>query len=258
MAPPPDRFRFRAEIAADEANNEAAIEQGLRLDAVFDNTGDQLALQNIGIAAGVMGNISLFKYRIEYRDYRGSFKPAFFNNLYDRQRADYAREVIADLQGRGTADATKIFGIFGEGGFDIPEVLSMEFGYLWPWERLAGGGIQFAEEDFLNLEATLAPGVIPKIDIHGSVFYNRTKFIPTLQQAFSEDPVEAVNALTLFDENTAAGAELIYSAAPSLDLAIVYTATLARDEDTGELLDENGDGKSDVALTLSIETRVSF
>ena len=142
-------------------------------------------------------------------------------------------------------------GIFGEAGFKIEKVFSFEGGYFWPWYTDEGTGeIKMGEDDFLHLKAKLEPGVIPVVDISGSVSYDRTKFIPTLLQTGGEN-------LSLFDANTVVSAEIVYPVAPTLDVAILYTTALARDAN-GNIIVSASTGEPEVATTVSIETRVHF
>ena len=227
-------------------NPAAGLEEGFRFDAMFTDAG---RFQNWGVNAGLLGNVSVFDYRAEFRWYNGLFKPAFYNQVYERNRIDYAQEVIDYLVALESAqpdDQTgePTIGIYAEGGLAIPEIVSVTLGYQWPFALLDGGGIGPSDDDLFVLGATLEPGVIPLVPVHGSVEYVRSKFASTF------DPN---TSLKLFDENTVVSAELIYEAAPTLDIALLYTTALARDPGTGALAQPE-----QVVTTLSIETRVSF
>ena len=225
-------------------NPAAGLAAGLRTEAMFTEAG---GFQNWGVNAGLLGNVSLFDYRAEFRWYNGLFKPAFYNQVYERNRIDYAQEVVdylVQLQSAGPDDQTgePTIGIYAEGGLNIPEIVSVTLGYQWPFALLDGGGIGPSDDDLFVLAATLEPGVIPLVPVHGSIEYVRSKFASTFDD----------ESLTLFDENTVVSAEVIYEAAPTLDVALLYTTALARDQ-SGALAQPE-----QVVTTLSIETRVSF
>ncbi len=223
------------------------IQEGLIVQALYNPDADieagELPLRNYGIAAGVLGNILIVDYRVEYRNYNGTFRPTFFNKNYDRTRGEYAQQVANELLTPRSVE--KIVGIYGEAGFDIADKFRFEAGYMWPWKE----DFEFGDEDYLHLEAELFRGLIPVVDIHGSIAYDRYKFIPTLIGTDTE--------LTLFDANTVVKGEVIYPVAPTLDLAILVTTTVAHDEDGNVLLDAET-GKTQINPSISIETRVHF
>jgi hypothetical protein len=223
------------------------IEPGLILQALYNPDADiaagEFPLRNYGIAAGILGNIAIADYRLEYRNYRGTFRPSFFGTNYDRQRAEYAQELIDDLF--IPEEVVPIAGIYGEAGFEIADKFRFEAGYMWPWES----DFTFGDDDYLHIEAEVFSGLIPVVDIAGSISYDRTKFIPTIIKDGPEN-------LTLFDANTVLKGELTYPLAPTLDVAIKISTTTAYDEDGNVLLDANGNTK--ITPSVSIETRVHF
>ena len=231
-----------------------SIPAGPAWDAMFTEDADgNPTVRNWGLEAGLFGKVFMVDWRLAYRNFNGTFKPAYYNKMYDRTRGDYVNDIITYLEDQSNPQYdVHTMGIYGQAGFKIKKVLSFEGGYFWPWYRDAvTDEIMMGEDDFLHLKATLEPGVIPVVDISGSVAYDRTKFIPTLLG--SGDPAEE---LKLFDANTVVTAELIYPVAPTLDVALLYTTALARDADGNVVYDANGN--PDVATTVSIETRVHF
>lgn len=223
------------------------IESGLILQALYNPDADveagELPLRNYGIAAGVLGNIFIMDYRVEYRNYNGTFRPTFFNKNYNRSRGEYAVQVKNELL--SPQEIEQIVGVYGEAGFNIADKFRLEAGYMWPWKE----DFEFGEEDYLHIEAELFRGLIPVVDIHGSIAYDRYKFIPTLIGTDTE--------LTLFDANTVVRGEVIYPVAPTLDLAILVSTTVAYD-DAGNVLLDPDTGKTQVNPSISIETRVHF
>ena len=141
-------------------------------------------------------------------------------------------------------EVESIMGIYGETGFTIGDKFRFEAGYMWPWDSDFG----FGDEDFLHLEVEIKSGLIPVVDIHGSISYDRTKFIPTI--------ISGDSTLSLFDANTVMKGELIYPVAPMLDIAVMLTTTVAHDDAGNVLPDENGNPQ--VNPSVSIETRIHF
>ncbi|MBT3273338.1 MAG: hypothetical protein HN368_09300, partial [Spirochaetales bacterium] len=158
-------------------------------------------------------------------------------------RGDYAVELYDEVF--NPQEVETISGIYGEAGFTITDKFRFEAGYMWPWES----DFTFGEDDYIHLEAQLFSGLIPVIDISGSITYDRTKFIPTLINGDA-------NGLSLFDANTVLKGELIYPIAPTLDVAILITTTTAHNDDGEVLLDTNGNTK--ISPSVSIETRIHF
>jgi hypothetical protein len=236
------------------------IPVGFQLNAVYapDNPtnfyGIDLPLRNFGIEAGAFGNVGPFDWRLSYRDFSGTFRPAFYNAGYERQRAAYVSQVIDYLENPGTSQYDQtVFGIYGEGGFELPDLFGIDFAYMWPWQRQPDNTIAVSELDYFKLGGHIAPGVIPVVDVYGSVAYERTRFLPTLLQQVQEGEEPEFN---LFDENTVVSAEIIYQVAPTFDVVLLYTTTLARDA-TGAVLYDEG-GSPQLSTSLGIETRVSF
>ncbi len=238
----------------------AAISQaGFYLDALIldDPAAGEFPLRNYGMAAGVFGNIFVLDYRLEYRNYNGTFRPTFYGPNYDRLRGTYVEDVFNDAV--DPPDIGSTVGIYGEAGFAIGDKFTLDIGYLWPFipggEDGTGGFFGTpTDDDQFTVEAVLEKGLIPVLDMHGSFTYNRTKFIPTL----IEDPPDedtTVMAL-LFDGNTTMSGELIYPVAETLDVAILVSTNIQREEDGSVIYDDNGIPK--VNPSLSIETRVHF
>ncbi len=220
----------------------------------------ELPLRNYGLAAGIFGNIFVLDYRLEYRNYNGTFRPTFYGANYDRLRGTYVEdvynEVVADVN--GTASSASTVGIYGEAGFSIGEKFSLDIGYMWPFipggEDGEGGFFGTpTEDDEFTVQAILEKGLIPVLDLHGSFTYNRTKFIPSL---IEDPPVDTTLMAVLFDGNTTMSGEVIYPVADTLDVAILVSTNVQRDEGGSIIYDDNGVPK--VTPSLSIETRVHF
>ncbi len=233
--------------------NGVVVQAGPQWDALLvkdeTNPDNPPSLKNYGIAAGLFGNIAVFNWRLEYRNFNGTFRPAFYNQLYDRERVTYVTEIAQYLENPNAPEYQhQTMGVYGEGGFAIKKLFSLEGGYFWPW-YMENGKINMGDNDMLHLKFSLEPGVIPVVGVYGSISYDRTKFIPTLLSGASE-------GLSLFDANTVVSAELVYPVAPTLDVSILYTTTLKRDSSGAVILDDNGNPT--ISTTVSIETKVHF
>lgn len=248
---------FRSEIS----DEDTIIEEGFYGPALIipedELVEGELPFRNYGFSAGLFGNIFIADYRFDFRHYTGTFRPTFFNTNYERLRPGYVSQLKNELLNPTIIEP--ITGIYGELGFNILDKFRFEAGYLWPWTIDENGDLNPADEDQLHLEIVLEKGTIPVVDIHGSIKYDRTKFIPTLLGGDTD--------LQIFDANTVMSAEVVYPVAPTLDLAILVTTTVTRDED-GNILDTAGeildilDDLSEVlpgvSFSVSIETRVHF
>ncbi len=226
---------------------------GFAWNAIYD-ANDPVKVKNYGIAAGVFGNLVFpgLTYRLEFRDYTGAFKPQFYSTGYERSRNSFVQDVMDYLS--DTSDPawnTTTMGIFGEGGFTLEKIFSLELSYFWPWEvNPITHAVTTSDEDRFVARFTLEKGVIPVVNIYGSVSYERTKFVPTILQR------GAAAGLNLFDANTVVRAEVSYPAAPTLDVRVLYTTTAKRDPVTGELVYQAGALLPDMDHSIAIETSV--
>jgi hypothetical protein len=231
----------------------AGIAPGFAWNAIYDAT-DPVKVKNYGIAAGVFGNIVFpgLTYRLEFRDYTGAFKPQFYSTGYERSRSSFVQDVLDYLA--DTSDPawnTTTMGIYGEGGFTLEKIFSLSMSYFWPWEvNPITHAVTTSDEDRFVARFTLEKGVIPVVNIYGSVSYERTKFVPTILQR------GAAAGLNLFDANTVVRAEVSYPAAPTLDVRLLYTTTAKRDPVTGELVYQAGALLPDMDHSIAIETSV--
>jgi hypothetical protein len=231
----------------------AGVPQGFALNAIYD-ANDPVKVKNYGIAAGVFGNLVFpgLTYRLEFRDYTGAFKPQFYSTGYERSRGQYVQDVLDYLSDTSAAEWNRTtMGVFGEGGFTLDKVFSLQLSYFWPWAvDPVTHAISTSDEDRFLAKFTLEKGVIPVVNIYGSVSYERTKFIPTILQRGS------AAGLGLFDANTVVRAEVAYPAAPTLDVRVLYTTTAKRDPVTGELVYPAGSLLPEMDHSIAIETSV--
>ena len=222
------------------SGNGNTIEEGFYFEALIDAEAD-IPLRNYGLSAGAFGNIFVVDYRLEYRNFTGTFKPTLFGPNYDRLRGEYVLSLRDQLLDPQLLEPT--MGIYGEAGFSIGDKFRFEAGYMWPWTEEGT-----SEEDYLHLQIELESGVVPVLDLHGSISYDRTKFIPTLLGG---------EGLSLFDANTTLSGELIYPVADMLDIAILVTTAQSLDEDGVAILDPDT-GMPQIVPSISVETRVHF
>jgi hypothetical protein len=228
------------------------IAQGFDFGAVVD-TGSVLPVKNWGFAAGLFGNLIIrdLTWRLEFRDYTGSFIPQFYTAAYERTRTSRLADVMGYLVDPSAAAYNEpTLGIFGEGGLTLPKLFSLKLSYFWPWTQDTAGHYTFGNDHFVAMFA-LEPGVIPVVNIWGSVSYERSNFVPTIMQ---KGPGVGLN---LFDANTVVSATINYPVTPNLDVSLLYTMTAK--------LDANGNPKYDLPdnpylplldKSLAIQTQV--
>lgn len=227
------------------------VSAGLAWRAVYNPAADvgagEIPFKNYGVAAGLFGNVWFIDWRLEYRYYTGVFKPAFYNAGYERSRSQYVYEVVDYLANMSDPRFNALtMGVYGEGGFDWPEVAQLDIGYFWPWD--ASGTIPFADmED--RFVAKLTFQEIPIIHVSGSFSYERSGFVQTLM---------GTGTATLFDANTVVKAELAYPLVKDvLDVVLFYTTTAQLDAE-GNPVYEGSTWLPAMTTNLSIETRISY
>jgi hypothetical protein len=227
------------------------VEAGLLWEAVYNPGADvgagEIPFKNYGVAAGLFGNVWLIDWRLEYRYYTGVFKPAFYNGAYERSRGEYVREVIDYLANmEDPRFNARTMGVYGEGGFDWPEILQLDIGYFWPWDPASVVPFEDMEDRFV---AKLTFQKIPVIHVAGSFSYERTGFAQTL--------IGGGDA-TLFDANTIVKAELAYPLVEDLlDVVLFYTTTPVLDAD-GKPVYDGSTWLPEMSTNLTIETRVHY
>lgn len=227
------------------------VSAGLAWRAVYNPDADvgagEIPFKNYGAAAGLFGNVWFIDWRLEYRYYTGVFKPGFYNAGYERSRSRYVTEVVDYLANMDDPRFNALtMGVYGEGGFDWPEIAQLDIGYFWPWD--ASGTIPFKDmQDRFIAKLTFQE--IPVIHVAGSFSYERTGFAQTLIGG---------SGATLFDANTVVSAELAYPLVKDvLDVVLYYTTTAQLDA-AGNPVYEGSTWLPKMNTNLSIETRVSY
>jgi len=209
------------------------VAAGLHTEALIDPTPAEgvPGFKNWGFAAGIMGNIFVADYRLEFRYFTGSFRPSYFDTGYERERPMRVYEVVQYLNHMNDPGySNTVMGIYGEAGFSLlKDKLNFTAGYMWPWTP----GTPLPDDpnlwpdDYLKLQFSIAKGVIPVLGLSGSLSYERSRLAPLIAGAIKGVEVQG----DLFDANSLAKAEIVYPVAPIMDLALTVTATAERDAD---------------------------
>lgn len=229
------------------------METGARFDMIASDDG----LKNWGAAAGFMGNVLFIDWRLEYRYFTGAFRPAFFDSGYERKRAQLVNEWAGYLSGATAIDQSpSVMGIYAEGGATIlKDKLEFAFGYFWPWSASADSLDEqlSATNDYFKAELIVRKGLIPVVDIAGSITYERTNFARTLLG-------KAGAGVTLFDENTVFSGELVMPVpgAPNLDLAVLVSTVVQRAPNGDVVYTDAGLTRPKIVPAITLETRLHF
>ncbi len=200
-----------------------AVDSGFAGDAVwFDG-----APHNYGAMAGVLGNLAMIDYRLEFRYSDGIFQPAFYGPLYDRESPQRVVDLLTYLSDPAAYDI-KTLGVYGELGYTMERVFYIKGGYYWPWpsDRDAATWVN----DTLHLELGILKGLLP---LYGSIALDRVGIGAPLMRG--ED-------LDFFDENLRFTGEIVYSFSPLMELALQASTTVVGGE---------------VYPTISILTRIN-
>ncbi len=204
------------------------VTAGWQTDFFYDDTAGSFleGFRNYGWNAGVLGNISIMSYKLEYQYGNGIFSNGLYGPTYERYRNEYGSYIALTTEYLDFIEDYETQGIYGEAGFEIPNILLMEAGYRMAWDDDGLNGTA----DLFHLQLTVP--TIPFIGLSAGLGMDTV--------GFADDIIHR----TLFDEGTALYGELVYPIAPTLKLAAVLTNFV------------NADG--DANFAVSIETRVAF
>ncbi len=227
------------------------LSKGMQWEAIYDDSADAFLdrLRNYGITAGVLGNVAFLDWRLEYRLFRGAFRPAFFDASYERLRGQYALKHVGMLT-KPADQAVTINGIYGEAGFKLlNDKLIFTAGYMLPWTFDSSTPLEdVMQADYLVAKLLVKKGLIPAFDIHGSISYERTGFV----WAINNDNVD----VGLFDANTVLKGEIVYPVTPGMDLAAIFSTAVSQDSNGEIILDSLS--RPLIEPTITFETRISF
>ena len=224
----------------------AGISRGLATKAFLD-TSAKMPVKNWGAAAGVLGNLIIpdFTYRLQYQLFTGSFQPQRFDSAYERNRGSYVLDTLTNLV-NSTSLNTYNMGIYGEAGFKLTRIFALNLGYFWPWHFDSSGGyVSDPNTDHFMASFSLERGVIPIVNIWGSVSYERTGFVGSIQSGGLSG--------ALFDAHTVVSAQVNYPVSPLMDISLIYSVVAARDS-SGNLMYDPGSALPRTNTSLSIET----
>ncbi|MFO7848905.1 MAG: FecR family protein [Spirochaetia bacterium] len=205
--------------------------------------------RNYGLSAGILGNIAMVDYTLEYRYYNGLFHHSFFGPNYERVRGTYAEEVYSYLDAWDNnephrADETTM-GIYGDAQATLFNAFAFSAGYMWPWQSVdMDNPADFGDE--LSISLQILPDVIPVIGLHGKIGYRRANFVPMILH----------DELSFFDSYAAFSGEVVYPLGPTIDLAAVFSTSMRREDDGSLYFDEYG--KPEMVPNITIETRLGF
>jgi hypothetical protein len=224
------------------------IQPGFATAAYYDPSAS-LPFRNWGFATGLFGNLIIrdFTWRLEFRDYTGVFVPRFYSTAYERDRSSFVTNLLTYLATPTASQYnTQTLGIFGEGGIKLNRLFSLTLSYFWPWAQdPVTHNLTFANDDFA-ITFTLQKGVIPVVNIWGTISYERTNFVPSIMNG----------GATLFDANTLVRATINYPVTDNLDVSLLYTTTARRDGGGNLVYASIGDLLPEMDTTLAITTTV--
>ncbi len=224
----------------------AAINPGFAWSAIYDKSAP-MHFRNWGVVTGLFGNLVIrdLTWRVEFRDYTGSFTPQFYSSGYERQRSTLVTTELFALQNPDAPQFNKQnMGIFGEGGISLDRLFSLKVSYFWPWDRDPAGNFTFSGDDFM-VKLILKKGFVPVVNIWGSIAYERTNFVHSIQ-----------HGVNLFDANTVVSTSIGYSVTESLDVMLLYTTTAERDSSGNLMYASQMDPLPKLDTSLSIEMQV--
>jgi len=183
-----------------------SVDSGFALDAVwFDG-----APHNYGAMAGVLGNIVMIDYRLEFRFSDGIFQPAFYGPLYDRESPDRVASLLTYLSDPSLYDL-QTMGVYGELGFTLDRVFYISGGYYWPWPVDPADRDSEWINDTLHVELGILKGLLP---LYGSIALDRVGI---------GAPLIRGESLDFFVENLHFTGEIVYPFSPFMELALQAT-----------------------------------
>lgn len=199
-----------------------------------------IAFLNYGIQSGLMGNIFFVDYKLEYQYFTGTFRPSFYDQIYDRTRGQRAIEMYRQFYDSSTV-ATERMGIFGQMGFNIEKLVRFDIGYKWPWNVGSSSIVPLDNPDYFMARVKTADDALP-FGIGLSLGFERQFFVPLF----------ARNSSYLFLDQYA-----VFSGAIDLPIANffkirVQVGTSAQRDAAGSMV--MVDGKAVMKPTFTIES----
>lgn len=226
----------------------ATVSSGIKTNALVDfNSGE---LRNFGWTLGVRGNLFPVRYQLQYLNYDGTFRPAFYGPTYDRLRGTYAADAVRYLARPNAPEfRSTTMAVAGEASMSVLGLIDVTAGYLWPWEVTPSGSLQGSDDDELLLEVALRDGLIP-FGIQAGLTYRRTHFAATVAGwgSYSE--------ANLFDSNTVLDGYVMYPLTSFINIVARVSTAALRDGNGDLVLDSQGNPR--MAPTVVIQTEIGL
>ncbi len=242
-------LRAFADLAAVAPYNRVAagsLNAGLQYQAIYNpdyGTGFE-AFRNYGFISGFMGKALIVDWRLEYRYYRGAYRPTFFDNTYERNRVKYAQDFYNLLTTTNTSNDVTVNGIYGEAGFSlIKDKILFTAGYMMPWSPDSNASWDvISQQDYILAKLVINKGLLPFYDISGAITYERTGFAYAISKG-----------QPLVDANTVFSGEVVVPLASTVDFAVVLAnnAVLTSSPTLTE-------PQYKTSPTITFETRIHF
>lgn len=242
-------LRAFADLAAVAPYNRVAagsLNAGLQYQAIYNpdyGTGFE-AFRNYGFISGFMGKALIVDWRLEYRYYRGAYRPTFFDNTYERNRVKYAQDFYNLLTTTNTSNDVTVNGIYGEAGFSlIKDKILFTAGYMMPWSPDSNASWDvISQQDYILAKLVINKGLLPFYDISGAITYERTGFAYAISKGQA-----------LVDANTVFSGEVVVPLASTVDFAVVLAnnAVLTSSPTLAE-------PQYKTSPTITFETRIHF
>ncbi len=228
--------------------SDQGVSAGLETDALVNlNTGE---IRNFGWIAGFRGNALILDYRLEFRSFDGTFRPAFYDSSYDRLRATYAAETIAYLANPDAEEYQQTtMGVFGQAGANLFDLVGFSLGYFWPWVRTDAGSLEASSNDELVANLYLQDGLIP-YGITAGLEYRRTFFAATVGGWGSYEEA------TLFDANTTLDGYVSYPLTEQIKLVARVSTAVKRDEEGVIVYDRFG--RPVITPVVAVQTEIGL
>ncbi len=213
-----------------EEGTTEGLTSGLQTDALVDlNTGE---VQNFGWIAGIRGKALIIDYRLEFRSFDGTFRPAFYDSNYDRLRAQHALDTVSYLRNPNADEyQSTTMGVFGQAGANLFDLAGVSAGYFWPWEK-DDSGVHGSSDDELLVNFYVMDGLIP-LGITAGLEYRRTHFAATIGNwgAYAD--------AKLFDANTTLDGYVAYPLTEQIRLVGRVSTAVKRDGQGNIVYDDN-------------------
>jgi hypothetical protein len=223
--------------------------RGFLFDAFYDESFAG-KYRNYGLSGGVFGFLDFLDYRLEYRQYKGVFRPGFFGANYDRRRGAYTSAILDYLSEPEDSEYIRTgIAFYAEAGIHILDKLRLSAGYLLPGER--DGTTR--DEDYLELRFGMEKGFIPLAPLDRlslSFEYIRDFFAPTFRDITHGRHADLVNAYTILK------GEAAYAVTDSVDIAFSLSTAAERDADGYILYD--ADYNPEWIYVFALQARVRY